>query len=131
MGLSIREGLDIAEREAWRKVGAGNSGWFTWGKRLVPVALIASVLGAIGYGAYRAYRAVADLFAGPETVPSAVAGSGTPPALWIAAVVLIVVTAIGVRASTRARRFAPVMAGGSVLVVMWLGVIGYAIGRLG
>lgn len=128
MGLSIREGLDIAEREAWRGVGAKNRGWFTWGKRLTPVALVGSALGAVGYGLYRAYHAVAGWLSGPETVS---VSSAAPGALWIAAVVLIVVTAVAIRLAGRAVRFAPVAAGSVVLILAWLGVIGYAIGRLG
>jgi hypothetical protein len=129
--ISIRDGLDIAEREAWRKVGANNPGWFTWGKRLTPVGVIGAVLAAVGYGAYRAFHAVAGWFDGAETVPSAVAGAGTPAALWIVAGVLVAVTAVALRLASRAMHFAPVAITSVVLVLAWLGIIGYGIGRLG
>lgn len=136
MGLTIREGLEIAERQAWAETGRKNRLWFTYGKRLAPVGVLAAVVGAVGWGAYKAWHALAEIFAGEQTAPSAVAGaageSGVPAGMWVAAVLLIVVT-VGVMARNRnrVRRFSSMVLTNVALVIAWCAVIAYGIGTLG
>lgn len=129
MGISLSDGLHIAERQAWAKTGEKHRWWFTWGKRVVPLALIAGALGALGYGIHRAWQwatgALGDLSA--PTVPAA---GGVPRALWIATVILIAATALAVRHNSRAVRFAPVAVTGIALVLAWTGLAAYAFGTL-
>jgi hypothetical protein len=126
--ISIREGMDLAEREAWRSKGKEHAGFFIWGRRLIPVALIGAPLAAIGYGLYRLWNLAAGWFGGEETVPSAVAHAGSAP-LLVAGAVLAALTVIAMRVDYR--RFSVVAMTSVGFVIAWSFLIGYGISTLG
>lgn len=123
MKLSISEGLTIAEKQAWAKTGEKHRRWFTWGKRAMPAALVALVLGAIGWALHRVVTWAGDA-AGSMDAPAI----GVPGAVWFAAALLLVATILGVRAASRAIRFTPAAAIYIGLGMAWCGVIAYGVG---
>lgn len=128
------DGMEIAAREAWRTKGKKHSTLLVYG-RFIPWVLGAVALGALGYGAKWAWGhaagAINAIGASTDTAPGAVAHAGVPPWIWIAGVVLIVATVVGVRGgSTRFRSFTEVMLTGVVLVIAWLAFAAFALGAL-
>lgn len=123
MKLSISEGMTIAEKQAWAKTGEKHRWWFTWGKRAMPAVLVASALGAIGWGLHRVVMWAGDA-AGSMDAPSV----GVPGAVWFVAALLLVATILGVRAAGRAIRFTPAATIYISLGLAWCGVIAYGVG---
>ena len=127
MKISISEGLALAEHEAWRTKGKKYSNWFTWGKRLVPLAVLAGILSAVGYGAWALIGWAGRLATG-ATAPGV--DLSTPAVMWFVLALLCVVTIVGLRAASRATRFLPAAAIYFGLVIAYCGAVAFALGAL-
>jgi hypothetical protein len=127
MKISISEGLALAEHEAWRTKGKQYSNWFTWGKRLVPLAVLAGILGAVGYGGWALIGWVGRSVGG-ASAPGV--DFGTFGATWFVFALLCFATIIGLRVASRATRFLPAAATYLGLVIAWCGAIAFAFGAM-
>lgn len=133
MGLSIKEGLSLAEREAWRSHGKQHRFLFTYGKRLIVPGLIVFVLGTLGGGAYWAWGKLHDALGGANVkVPSA-PHHGGPIALWVwlAYAVLALITLAVIRGrSEHARSLGVLALQIAPVAIAWLVLIGYTLNRI-
>jgi hypothetical protein len=129
--LSWREGMEIAEHEAWRTKGKEHHNLFVYG-RFIPWALGAVVLGALGYGAWWAWnRLTAALGSSTDTAPGAVAHSGVPAWVWIAGIVLAIVTVLAVRGRPGyARQLTTLALIITGLALAWLALGAFALGAM-
>jgi hypothetical protein len=133
MGLSIKEGRALAEREAWRANGKRHRFFYTYGKRLIPVGAAAVVLGTLGGGAYWVWNHVRDLLAGRHvSVPSVPEhGGGVPTWTWAAMAVLAVLAPFVIRGyGDRARSLGVLALTVGGYAIAWLVLIGFMLGRI-
>lgn len=132
MGLSIKEGMDLAEREAWRTWGKRHTFGFTWGKRLGGyVVLPLGVAGGLGWVAYKAWGAIGHAFAGGVSAPSVSAPAGhLPLVFWFVAAVLAAATVALFTGFGRIRSLGLIAAHGLLVILGWLAWGGYLIGTL-
>lgn len=127
MGISYRDGMEIAEAAAFAKMGERNSWWFVWGKRLAPVAAVAVGLAAVGYGLHWLWERTASLFAG-EIRLSGDLGGGT----IVVGVVLFVLTVLAVRGRANSvRSFGMLLLTGAGILAMWGGFAMFVIAAAG
>lgn len=109
--MKIREGLQVAEFEAWRVTGARHRRkliGFRVFLAVLPALAVAAAIGALGYGAYRLWSVITGSV--PATGATAVASAGpaiasVSPAAWVIAVTVAIAAAITVRLI--ARPYAP------------------------
>jgi hypothetical protein len=129
--LSWREGMEVAEREAWRTKGKKHSDLFVYG-RFIPWVLGAVVLGALGYGAKWAWdRLTAVLGSNTDTAPGAAAHAGVPSWVWMAGIVLAIATVLVLRGRAYVVRGPGVMlAIVAGVAIVWLGFIAFILGTL-
>lgn len=118
--LTWAEGDAIAEREAWRKLGAKNYKFYIYRRFAGPVAVLA-LLALAGYGAHWVWGTVTGI-----DIPSA---GGFPS--W-AVVVFLVLAALTVAAYRVAAptTFAAFAIRTAAVVLAWLGFIGFFIGSI-
>lgn len=69
MGVSWQEGMDLAEREAWRTKGKEYRNWFVYGKRLTPPLLALAALGGLGWAAHWIWTRATGALSGDLHVP--------------------------------------------------------------
>jgi hypothetical protein len=129
--ISWREGMELAEREAWRTKGKEHHNLFVYG-RFIPWVLGAAVLGALGLGAKWAWdRTIGALGSNTDTAPGAIAHSGVPAWIWIGAVVLVIVSVLAIRGRPGyARQLSTIALIGFGLALVWLAFGAFVIGTL-
>lgn len=124
MGISIKEGLDLAEREAWRARGKDHAWWFTTGKRIMPWVAVAAGIGLLGLGAWWLWNKAAETigsFSGPGSIDT----PAVPGAAWLIALVLLALSVLVVKGPSHARSFPVILMQAGILLTGWFALAVY------
>jgi hypothetical protein len=116
--------MEVAEAAAWAKKGQDSPNFYIYRRLFVP-GLIAAGVGALGYGAYRGWHALAD-----RAAVDGVAPGGVPTVMWLVLLVLLAVTGFAVKGRGRARPFGTVVLVSLATGAAWLFWLGALISML-
>lgn len=116
--LSKEDWMRTAEYQAARVYGEKYAGMFMFRRFLVGPIGILTLVGTLGFGAYRLWNHVGIPAAGPGHLPTA---------FWVLTVALGIGTFAAFRPTGRFRPAAVLLVRGVVLSLLWLGMATYAI----